>query len=132
MKKKFYNYTGMVNLISFLLLLVSPLVSLFWLLLPTLYFFEERNYKDLFKIWGFIFSSWYFIFTLCMTCLTVTPIVIGSLDTILLLDYMEIHIEELMCKTLCFKTVYYLDFISCKCGGFRFHIPVLLNLLKYF
>ena len=131
MKKKFYNYTGMVNLISFLLLLVSPLVSLFWLLLPTLYFFEERNYKDLFKIWVFTLITWYFIFTLCLTCLTVTPIVIGSLDTILLLDYMEIHIEELMCKNLCFKTVYYLDFISCRCG-FSFHIPVLLNLLKYF
>ena len=125
------NYIYIIKCISFFLLIYSPILSLLWLLGPTIYFLWKRNYKAIFKIWGFTLGMWYLIFTLCMTCLTVTPIVIGSLDTILLLDYMEIHIEELMCKNLCFKTVYYLDFISCR-SGFIFHIPVLLNVLKYF
>ena len=69
------NYIIIIYFISFFLLIASsPIFSLFWLLVPTVYFLWSSNYKDILKIWGFTLGIRYFIF---MTSLSGTTILIG-------------------------------------------------------
>ena len=125
------NNIGIIKYISFFLLILCPIFSILWLLGPTIYFLWKRNYKDIFKIWVFTLSTWYFIFTTCLsTCLSVTPIVIGFEHTGLLVDYMVRNLEDLVFKSFCLQTVYFLDFISYRVG-FTFYIPALINIFKH-
>lgn len=59
------NYIIIIYFIPFFLLIASPpIFSLLWSLVPTAYFSYNCNYKDILKIWGFIFGIWYLIFTI--------------------------------------------------------------------
>lgn len=56
-----------ILLCSFLvLLLISPTISVFLLLVPTVYFLSKGNYKNVFIIWDYFFLFWYFAFTACL------------------------------------------------------------------
>lgn len=50
----------------FILLFISPILGMFWLILPSIYFLYKTQYKNIFRIWGFFFFSWYFVFTACL------------------------------------------------------------------
>lgn len=120
-----------INIISlFLLITTSPVLSLCWLLVPTVYFLWKRKYIDIRKIWVFTLVSWYFIFT---TCLAETTILIGFEHTNPLINYMLNNIDDLVFKNLCFQTVIIFDVLSEKVG-LSFYFPSLFksNIFKFF
>ena len=123
------NYIYVIKGTSFFLLIYSPILSLLWLLGPTIYFLWKRNYKAIFKIWGFTLGIWFLIFTTCLSGATIT---IGEEHTKVLLKYMLDNITDIEFEKLCFQTVYILDAIS-STVGFTFHFPsTLLPLLQIF
>ena len=126
------NYIYVIKGTSFFLLIYSPILSLLWLLGPTIYFLWKRNYKAIFKIWGFTLGIWFLIFTTCLSGATIT---IGEEHTKVLLKYMLDNITDIEFETLCFQTVYILDAIS-STVGFTFHFPStllpLLHIFKFF
>lgn len=127
MINKKLNYIIIICLISFFLLIASsPIFSLFWLLVPTVYFLWSRNYKDILKIWGFTLGIWYFIFT---TSLYGTTILIGFENTEVIINYLLNN--NVIFENLCFQTVYMLDFLSAKVG-FPLYIPAIINIFSFF
>ena len=121
------NYTIIIYLISFFLLIaLSPIFSLFWLLISTAYLLWERNYRDILKIWGFTLGIWYFIFT---TSLSGTTILIGFENTEVILNYLLNN--TVFFESLCFQTVYILDALSAKLG-FSIYIPAIINIFSFF
>ena len=47
------HYIMTISVISYFLLIVyTPIFSVIWLCLPSLYFLYKHNYKDFFLIWG--------------------------------------------------------------------------------
>ena len=109
----------------FLLVAASPIFSLLWLLVPTAYFLWDRNYKDILRIWGFTFGSWYLIFTTSLSGIT---ILIGFENTKVVVEYLLNN--DFMFHTLCFQTVYILDFLSAKVG-FPLYIPAVINIFSF-
>ena len=127
MINKKLNYIIIICLISFFLLIASsPIFSLFWLLVPTVYFLWSRNYKDILKIWGSTLGIWYFIFT---TSLFGTTILIGFENTEVIINYLLNN--NVIFENLCFQTVYMLDFLSAKVG-FPLYIPAIINIFSFF
>ena len=121
------NYTIIIYLISFFLLTaLSPIFSLFWLLISTAYLLWEHNYRDILKIWGFTLGIWYFIFT---TSLSGTTILIGFENTDVILNYLLNN--TVFFESLCFQTVYILDALSAKLG-FSIYIPAIINIFSFF
>ena len=55
-----------VILSSVAILLYSSFLGILWLFLPTVYFLFNKQYKNIFTIWGGLLLSWYLIFTGCM------------------------------------------------------------------
>lgn len=125
-EKNFSILTVTCFISLFLLVATSPILSLLWLLVPTAYFLYNRNYKDIFKIWGFTLVIWYLIFT---TCLSGTTILIGFEHTKAIVIYMSEN--NVMFEPLCFQTVYILDVLSAKLG-FPLYIPALINIFSFF
>jgi len=127
-KKLNYIMTSVIFICSvsfFLLVATSPILSLLWLLVPTAYFLWDRNYKDILRIWAFTFGIWYFIFT---TCLSEITILIGFENTTIIINYMLDNICMFgMFGNLCFQTVYILDILSAKVG-FSLYIPVIIKI----
>lgn len=127
MLKEKLDYIVLICLISlFLLIASSPILSLFWLVLPTGYFLYSRNYKNILKIWGFTICIWYFIFTTSLSGIT---ILIGFKNTEVIINYLLNN--DIMFETLCFQTVYILDFLSAKLG-FPLYIPSIINIFSVF
>ncbi len=126
-EKSNLNYIIGICLISlFLLTTTSPILSLLWLSVPTIYFLYNRNYKDIFKIWGFTIGIWYFIFTASLSEIT---ILIGFENTKVIINYLLTN--TFMFETLCFQTVYILDILSAKLG-FPLYIPAIINIFSVF
>ena len=69
---------GICVISLYLLVQLSPLLSILWLCVATLYFLYISDYKDIFKIWGITIGIWYLIFT---TSLSEIPILIGFENT---------------------------------------------------
>jgi hypothetical protein len=90
------------------------------------YFLYSRNYKNILKIWGFTICSWYFIFTTSLYGITIW---IGFENTKIIINYLLDN--QVMFETLCFHTVYILDFLSAKIG-FPLYIPSIINLFSTF
>jgi len=127
MLNKKFNYIIVICFISFFLLIASsPIFSLLWLLVPTSYFLYNRNYKDIFKIWGFTIGIWYFIFTTSLAGIT---ILIGFENTKVIISYLLNN--DVIFENLCFQTVYILDFLSAK-FGFPLYIPSIINIFSLF
>ena len=80
LKKNYFTpYILGISIVSlFLLVQLSPIFSLLWLSISTLYFLYIRSYKDISKIWAFTFGIWYLIFT---TSLSEIKILIGFENT---------------------------------------------------
>ena len=55
-----------IILSSVAILLVSSFLGILWLFLPTVYFLFNKEYKNIFSIWGGFLLSWYLMFTVCM------------------------------------------------------------------
>ena len=116
-----------ISIISlFLLIKTSPVFSILWLCIPTLYFLYIRKYKDIFKIWGFTLGIWYLIFS---TSLSEITIIIGFENTKMIINYLLDN--DFLFENLCFQTVYLLDALSAKLG-FSIYIPALINIFSFF
>jgi hypothetical protein len=127
MLKEKLNHIIIICFISlFLLIASSPILSLLWLSLPTVYFLYGRNHKNILKIWGFTICSWDCIFT---TSLSEITILIGFENTEVIINYLLNN--NVMFETLCFQTVYILDFLSAKLG-FPLYIPSIINFFSVF
>nr|QYC61806.1 hypothetical protein [Paralia sulcata] len=127
MLNKKLNYVIIIYFISFFLLIAtSPIFSLFWFLVPTVYFLWSSNYKDILKIWGFTLGIWYFIFT---TSLSGTTVLIGFENTEVIINYLLNN--NVIFENLCFQTVYMLNFLSAKVG-FPLYIPAIINIFSFF
>ncbi len=125
LKKKIF--LNLINFIAFVLLVfASPILSLIWLSIPTLYFLFTRNYKSIINIWAPILGIWYLIFTFSMSP-EFNPIIIGPGYTENLLTYLVNN--DLLFEGLCFQTVYILNEISLKLGCL-IYIPVFFSLKK--
>ena len=123
------HYIIIISLISYYLLIVySPIFSVIWLCLPSLYFLYKRNYKDFFSIWGITLFIWHSIFTFIFLDFGPT-IIIGGDYTKKLLDYLLLNDGTLWFIGLCYQTVYIFDFFSQE-TGFLICIPVLFPLKK--
>ena len=130
-KKKFLTPVSVSCLVSILLLIfMSPILSLLWLCICTLYFLYIYNYKNIYKIWVITIGVWYLIFS---TSLSEITILIGGENTKLVINYLLLH--NVIFENLCFQTVYILDILSSK-FGFSIYIPSLVNfffsLFKFF
>ena len=55
-----------IILSSVAILLVSSFLGILWLFLSTVYFLFNKEYKNIFSIWGGFLLSWYLMFTVCM------------------------------------------------------------------
>ena len=123
------HYIITISLISYFLLIVySPIFSVIWLCLPSLYFLYKLNYKDFFSIWGITLFIWHSIFTFIFLDFGPT-IMIGGDYTKKLLDYLLLNDGNLWFTGLCYQTVFIFDFFSQE-TGFLICIPVLFPLKK--
>jgi hypothetical protein len=128
LKKNFFTKEIIsISVISiFLLVQCSPILSLLWLGISTLYFVYIRNYKPISKIWGFTIGVWYIIFT---TSLSEITILIGFDNTKIIINYLLEN--TFLFENLCFQTVYILDALSAKLG-FSIYIPAAVNIFSFF
>ena len=117
---------GICIISLFLLVKLSPIFSLLWLCVPTLYFLYIGSYKDISKIWGFTIGIWYLIFT---TSLSEITILIGFENTTVIINYLLDN--NFLFENLCFQTVYILDALSTKLG-FSIYIPAVVNIFGFF
>ena len=110
----------------FLLVQFTPILSILWLSINTLYFLYIGDYKDISKIWWITIGVWYLIFS---TSLHEITILIGFENTEIIIIYMSG--SDLMFESLCFQTVYILDGLSAKLG-FSIYIPAVVNIFSFF
>jgi hypothetical protein len=122
--KYFTPATGICVVSLFFLILISPVFSILWLCIPTLYFLYMHSYKSILNIWGFTIGVWYLIFT---TTLAEIPILIGFDHTKLVLIYLIQN--DVLFANLCFQTVVILDLSSSKLG-FPIYIPAVINIFS--
>lgn len=125
--KKKYILTPIagVSFVSLILLIFfSPVYSIMWLVVSSLWFLYEKNYKSIYKIWFITFTVWYLIFT---TTLAEIPILIGFNHTKVVLIYLIQN--DVLFANLCFQTVVILDIVSSKLG-FPIYIPAFINMIK--
>jgi hypothetical protein len=106
--------------ISLFLLVQSPILSILWLIISTLYLLYIHSYKDISKIWGFTIGIWYLIFTISLSEIT---ILIGFENTTVIIDYLLDN--NFLFENLCFQTVYIFDALSAKLG-FSIYIPAVV------
>jgi len=127
LKKKYFTprIIGILIISLFLLVQCSPVLSLLWLSLSTLYLLYISSYKDIFKIWGFTLGIWYLIFT---TSLSEITIVIGFENTEVVINYLLAN--NFRFKNLCYQTVYLFDALSIKLG-FSISIPTVVNIFSW-
>ena len=128
LKKNYFTQRiiGICIISLFLLIQLSPIFSLLWLCISTLYFLYIRSYRDISIIWGFTISIWYLIFT---TSLAEVTIIIGFENTQIIINYLLDN--NFLFESLCFQTVYILDALSAKLG-FSIYIPAVVNLFSFF
>ena len=106
----------------------SPIFSLIWLCLSSLYFLYKCNYRDFFNIWAFTLFLWHSIFTFIF--LDFGPIIIiGGDHTKELIDYLLLNDETLWFTGLCYQTIYIFDALSQKIG-FLICIPIIFPIKK--
>jgi hypothetical protein len=109
----------------FLLVRCSPILSILWLIISTLYLLYIHSYKDISKIWGFTFFMWYLIFTISLSEVT---IFIGFEQTEVVLDYLMDN--RFLFENLYFQTVYLLDALSAKLGVY-IYVPGIPNIFRF-
>nr|AZJ13620.1 hypothetical protein Pbin_034 [Endarachne binghamiae] len=132
--KNVYVVICTCTLSFFFMVLISPIISVFILLVSTIFLSCKNNYKDIFMIWGFFFFTWYFLFTACMLGFD-SPIWIGGEYSRLILEYLVINTSNysgpirwytFMLENFCIQSVVLLDLISNKLG-FSLYVPSLLK-----
>ena len=112
--------------ISLFLLVQSPILSILWLIISTLYLLYIHSYKDISKIWGFTFFMWYLIFTISLSEIT---ILIGFEQTGVVLCYLMS--DSFLFESLCVQTVIILDSLSSNLG-IHIWVPGIPNIFKLF
>jgi hypothetical protein len=110
----------------FLLVQCSPILSILWLIISTLYLLYIHSYKDISKIWGFTIGIWYVIFT---TSLSEITILIGFEQTEVVFFY--IMGNSFLFENLCLQTVIILDTLSSNLG-IHIWVPGIPNIFKLF
>jgi hypothetical protein len=114
-----------ISIISiFLLIQCSPVFSIIWLSISTIYCLYVREYRDIFKIWGITIGIWYIIFSTSLSNIT---IMIGFQNTKIVLNYLLEN--DFIFENLCFQTVFMLDSLSTKLG-FSIYIPAVVNIFS--
>jgi hypothetical protein len=119
LKNIFNPLVGICCISLILLIALSPVFSMLWLLcMFNLYFLYIHKYRSIFKIWGFILSIWYLIFSTSLYNIT---ILIGFENTEVIINYLLDN--TVFFENLCFQTVYILDALSAKFGFlYIFHL----------
>jgi len=106
----------------FLMIFVSPIITIFWLFLITLFFFYRGLYKNIFTTWGFCFFSWYFVFTALFIGfegkILICPEYTGDLFAYAFVKYSKFIVLE----RFCMESLMVLDTLNVKCG-FPIYIP---------
>jgi len=141
--KKFPSLHTCCLIIFFFSLLVSPVVTVFFLFLPSTYYIYRGNYKDLCFIWVFHFVSWYLVFAACMFNFE-GSIIIGKGFTGDLVFYTVDTYSDwsspfnwlgYLLDHYCMGTILFLNFLS-KNLGCTIYIPSIYkgiwSLIKYF
>lgn len=123
-KNIFNPLVGICGISSILLITFSPVFSMLWLCMFSLYFLHIRKYRSIFKIWGFTISIWYLIFSTSLYNIT---ILIGFENTEVIINYLLDN--TVFFESLCFQTVYILDALSSKLG-FSIYIPSIINIFS--
>lgn len=124
-KKNIYNpFVGICFISLILLIAFSPILSMLWLCMFSLYFLYIRKHRYILKIWGFTFSIWYLIFSTSLSNIT---ILIGFENTEVIIHYLLDN--TVFFENLCFQTVYILDALSAKLG-FSIYIPSIINIFS--
>jgi len=123
------HYFITISVVSiFFLICFSPIFSLIWLCLPSLYFLYKRNYNDFFKIWAFTLFVWHSLFTFIF--LDFGPIIIiGGDHTKELIGYLLLNDETVWFKGLCYQTIYIFNALSQK-FGFLVYVPIFFPIKK--
>ena len=120
-KKLLTPIIGICIISLYLLIKISPVASILWLCISTLYLLYMNNYKDISKIWLFTIGMWYLIFT---TSLHEITIIIGFEHTEAIFIYL--FNNSFIFESLCFQTLFMLDFLSAKLG-----FPIYYSLLSF-
>jgi hypothetical protein len=123
-KNIFKPIVGVCSISLILLVVFSPVLSILWLCMTSLYLLYIRNYKSIFKIWGFTISIWYLIFSISLHKVT---ILIGFENTEVIINYLLDN--TIFFESLCFQTVYLIDALSAKLG-FSIYIPSIINIFS--
>ena len=104
----------------FLLVFTTPILTIIWLCLPTLYCIYKRNYNSILMIWISTISLWYTLFAFSFS--EFETIVVGKENTYALIHYLLIN--DVMNENLCFQTIFLLDQLGC--------IILIPNIFYYF
>jgi len=118
------NYVLVILYLSVFLstLFFSPSLTLYMLIVPTVFFLYMGKYKDILFLWIFFFFNWYFMFTLLFINFE-GDILIGGKYTEKILYYLGfILIKCPFLERFCLETVFTLHLIA-ESYGVVFHIP---------
>ena len=111
----------------FLLIVFSPIFTIIWLCLPSVYFLYQHNYRNFFNIWVVTLLIWHSIFTFMF--LDFGPIItIGGNHTKELINYL-LNDQTIWFSGVGYQTIYIFDAFSQKIG-FLIYIPVVFPILK--
>lgn len=106
----------------FLMILVSPIITIFLLFLITLFFSYRGLYKNIFITWGFYFFSWYFVFTALFIGfegkILICPEHTGDLFAYALFKYSK----SIVLDSFCTESLILLHTLNVK-RGFPIYIP---------
>lgn len=113
-----------ISAISTGLLLASPVFSIFWLIVMSLYLVYDdlSNVKSLGSIWFSTLAIWYILFTGSMSSITMHYVIIGSENTF---ELAKLVLEgDIWFKNLCLQTLFIFHALSAKLNVL-IYIPIL-------
>ncbi len=119
-KHFFVCCTGLIGF--FIMVFISPIETVYFLILSSLYCLYVKNYKDIFIIWVFFFLSWYCVFTLLLIDYDNKILIGGKYTSYIIYHLSPIYIKYSFLERFCVATIVILDIVSVECG-FPLYIP---------
>lgn len=113
-----------ISAISTGLLFASPVLSIYWLILMSLYlvYDDSSNVNNLGSIWFSTLAIWYILFTGSMSSITMHYVIIGSENTF---ELAKLVLEgDIWFKNLCLQTLFIFHALSAKLNVL-IYIPIL-------
>lgn len=129
--RNFYVLGGILFSIFWVMILISPIMSIFLLFFPTVFFIYSSDFKSILKIWGIYIIGWYFLFMILMLGFD-SSIWIGGEYTRPISEYLLSKAPysdkwyAYMLDSFCFQTVLFLHILSSKLG-FPIYLPSIIK-----